>query len=242
MRVIGVIGPKKSGKTTLICNILNELKKMGIDVATIKHSFHDVDIDREGTDSYLFKKSSNTTVLSTDSNTAFFYDGMDLHNILSKLDNELVIIEGFKEQLKELNIPKILMVRGDDGLEFGDSQTIMAIKDYQYDIDKVVELVLEKSIVPSFNLNCGHCGYNCKLFVEEVIDGNIQWDQCVLSKGVKLVVDGKIIPINPFVSTIIKNTLKAIVSSLKGAENPKNISIKIEDSISQCCEDDKTGK
>lgn len=228
MRVIGVIGPKKSGKTTLICNILKELKKKGIDVATIKHSSHNVEMDREGTDSYMFKKYSNATVLSTDTKTAFFYDGLDLYNILSKLDNEIVIIEGFKEQLKELNIPKILMVKGDDGLELGDSQTIMAIKDYKYNIDEVVKKVLEKSVMPSFNLNCGHCGYNCKLFVEEVIDGNIEWNQCVLSKGVKLVVDGKAIPMNPFVSNIIKNTLKAIVSSLKGAENPKSISIKIE--------------
>jgi molybdopterin-guanine dinucleotide biosynthesis protein B len=229
MRVIGVIGPKKSGKTTLICDILKELKKKGIDVATIKHSFHNVEVDREGTDSYAFKKYSNTTVFSTDTKTAFFYDDLDLYRILSKLDNELVIIEGFKEQLRELNIPKILMVKGDEGLELGDSQTVMVIKDYKYDIDEVVKNVLEKSVMPSYNLNCGHCGYNCKLFVEEVVDGNIKWNQCVLSEGVKLVVDGKTIPMNPFVSNIIKNTLKAIVSSLKGADNPKSISIKIED-------------
>ncbi len=228
MRVIGIIGPKKSGKTTLICNILKEFRKRNIDVATIKHSSHNITIDKEGTDSYKFKKYSTITVLSTNNETAFFYDDLDLYHILSKLDNDFVIIEGFKEQLKKLNIPKILMVKGDEGLELGDSQTIMAIKDYNYKIDEVIEKVLEKSITPSYNLNCGHCGYNCKLFVEEVVDGNIKWNQCVLSNGVKLVVDGKTIPMNPFVSNIVRNTLKAIVSSLKGAENPKKISITIE--------------
>ncbi|WP_292459649.1 molybdopterin-guanine dinucleotide biosynthesis protein B [Methanothermococcus sp.] len=229
MRVIGVIGPKKSGKTTLICNILKKLKDMNIDVAAVKHSFHDVEVDKEGTDSYNFKLYSNVSILADNSKTVFFYNKMNLYGILSKLNNEFVIIEGFKEQLKELNIPKILMVKGDEGSELLDSQTLMMIKDYNYNIDEVVEKVLEKSIVPTYSLNCGHCGYNCKLFVEKVISGELRWNQCVMATGVEMIVDGKTIPINPFVSQIIKNTLKGIISSLKGVDNePKNISINIK--------------
>ncbi|HIP90422.1 MAG TPA: molybdopterin-guanine dinucleotide biosynthesis protein MobB, partial [Candidatus Nanopusillus sp.] len=52
MRVIGVIGLKNSGKTTLICDILKEINKNNINIAIIKHSSHDVEIDKEGTDSY----------------------------------------------------------------------------------------------------------------------------------------------------------------------------------------------
>ena len=229
MRVIGVIGPKKSGKTTLICDILKKLKEMNISVASIKHSFHDVEVDKEGTDSYKFKHYSDISVLSDSNKTAFFYNKMSLYEILSKLDNEIVIVEGFKEQLKELNIPKILMVKGDEGSELRDSQTIMVVKDYEYDIDEVIEKVLEKSIVPTYNLNCGHCGHNCKMFVEKVISGELKWDQCAISKGVEMVVNGKTIPMNPFVSIIIKNTLKGIISSLKGVDDPKNISIKIKE-------------
>ncbi|WP_421077148.1 molybdopterin-guanine dinucleotide biosynthesis protein B [Methanothermococcus sp. Ax23] len=229
MRVIGVIGPKKSGKTTLICDILKKLKEMNISVASIKHSFHDVEVDKEGTDSYKFKHYSDISVLSDSNKTTFFYNKMSLYEILSKLDNEIVIVEGFKEQLKELNIPKILMVKGDEGSELRDSQTIMVVKDYEYDIDEVIEKVLEKSIVPTYNLNCGHCGHNCKTFVEKVISGELKWDQCVISKGVEMVVNGKTIPMNPFVSIIIKNTLKGIISSLKGVDDPKNISIKIKE-------------
>ncbi|AEH07036.1 molybdopterin-guanine dinucleotide biosynthesis protein B [Methanothermococcus okinawensis] len=230
MRVIGVIGPKKSGKTTLICDILKRLKEMNINVATIKHSTHDVKVDREGTDSYKFKQCSNVSVIADNNKTAFFYDKMDLCDILPKLNNnDFVIVEGFKEQLKELNIPKILMVKEDEGSELWDSQTVMVIKDYNYNIDEVMEKVLEKSIVPTYNLNCGHCGYNCKIFVEKVVSGELKWNQCVASSGVEMVVNGKTIPMNPFVSDIIKNTLKGIVGSLKGADNPKTISINIKD-------------
>jgi molybdopterin-guanine dinucleotide biosynthesis protein B len=49
-----------------------------------------------------------------------------------------------------------------------------------------------------------------------------------MSTALTLIVDGKTIPVNPFVSDIIKNTIKGIVGTLKGTENPETISIKIE--------------
>lgn len=226
MRVIGIIGLKDTGKTNLICDILKNLKDM--DVATVKNTYKDIYIDKEGTDSYKHKQYSNVAVFSTNKQTAFFYDRLSLEEILSKLDNELVIIEGFKEQLKDLNIPKILIVKDDNGLDLEDSQTIMVIKDYKYDIDEVVKNVLEKAVVPTYNLNCGHCGHNCKIFVEKVVNEELRWDRCVLSNGIKITVNGKTIPANPFVSKIIKNAIKGIVSSLKGADDPKSISIIIE--------------
>jgi molybdopterin-guanine dinucleotide biosynthesis protein B len=231
MRAIGVIGFKKSGKTTIIREILKKLMDKNVKVATIKHSFENAEIDKKDTDSYLFKEYAEVSVLSTDDKTAFYYNGMSLHEILSKLEleYEYVIIEGFKEQLKELNIPKIAMIKDDEGLELVDSHTILAINDYQYDIDEIMQLVAEKSIIPSYNLNCGHCGFNCKLFVEEVIKNNIKWNACVMQSGVKLNVNGKTIPMNPFVANIIKNVLKGVVESLKDTGAPKNISISIAD-------------
>ena len=52
-----------------------------------------------------------------------------------------------------------------------------------------------------------------------------------MSTGLTLIVDGKTIPVNPFVSDIIKNTIKGMVGTLKGAENPESIYIKIENVI-----------
>lgn len=228
MRVIGVIGLKNSGKTTLICDILKEIKKNNnINIAIIKHSSHDVKIDKEGTDSYKFKKYANISIISDVNRTIFFYDKMDLNEILSKLDSQLVIIEGFKEQLKKLNIPKIVMIKDGEGSELIDSHTLMVIKDMEYNIGDVVKNVLEKSIVPTYNLNCGHCGYICKEFVEKVVKGNLSWDQCVISEGLEITVNGKTIPLNPFVSNIVKNTIIGLLSSLKGVDNPESLTIKI---------------
>ncbi|WP_459201282.1 molybdopterin-guanine dinucleotide biosynthesis protein MobB [Methanococcus sp. CF] len=226
IRVIGVIGRKDTGKTSLIANILENLNDMS--VATVKNSHMDIDVDSKNTDSYLLKQFSDVSVFVTSKGSAFYYDRMHLKEILTKLDCDLVIVEGFKEDLIDLNIPKILVTEGGRGAELKDNQTIMVIDDFKYDINEVKTQVLEKAIVPSYNLNCGHCGYNCEVFAEKLASGEVKWTKCVMSSGLKLIVDGKTIPVNPFVSDVIKNTLKGIVGTLKGTENPETISIKIE--------------
>lgn len=229
MRVVGVIGPKDSGKTTLICDIAKVLKERGVRFALVKHSGHPVDIDKKGTDTYRFKELADIVVFSdVRGKTTFFYENMELEEILSKLDSDLVIIEGFKEKLKELNIPKIVMTKDGKGKELIDTHTITVIENRKYNIEDIVKKILDKSVVPTYNLNCGHCGYNCKEFVEKLVREELSWKDCVLSTDVELTVDGKRIPLNPFVSKIVKNTVLGLVSSLKGVKDPKNISIKID--------------
>ncbi|MCS3901628.1 molybdopterin-guanine dinucleotide biosynthesis protein MobB [Methanococcus voltae] len=229
MRVIGVIGKKDTGKTSIICDILKHVS--GISVATIKKTHHSVEIDTPNTDSYRMKENSNLSVLSTGTKTGFYYDGMSLYEILSKIDYDLVIIEGFKEELIKYNIPKILMVEGKRGLDLLDNQVIMTIEDFKYDIKEVISEITDKAVVPTYNFNCGHCGYNCKQFVEKMIKGenNLKWDRCVMSYSIKITADDKIIPANPFVSDIIKNTIKGLIFSLKSVENPQKITISFDD-------------
>ena len=229
MRVIGVIGYKNSGKTTLIEEILKHSDKK---IAVIKHTKEDVELDREGTDTYrLSNAGAKITVLATDKKTVFFTDRMDLENILSVLSDyniDFVIIEGFKEGLKRLNIPKIVMLKDKEGNELIDDHTAMIIEDYNYNIDDVLKVIYEKAVVPTMNLNCGHCGYNCKTFVKAVVKDEAKWDDCVLAKGIKIIVDGKIIPAVPFVSKIVGNTIKAMIETLKGVDNPKHIKVEID--------------
>jgi len=229
MRVIGVIGYKDSGKTTLIEEILKHSDKK---MAVIKHTGENVEVDREGTDTYrLSNAGAKITILSTDSKTVFFTDRMDLENILAGLSNydiDFVIIEGFKEALKRLNIPKIVMLKNKEGSDFIDDHTAMVIEDYNYNISDVLKTIYEKATVPTMNLNCKHCGYNCKTFVKAVVEGEARWDDCVLAKGIKIIVDGKIIPAVPFVSKIVGNTIKAMIETLKGVNNPKHIKVEVD--------------
>lgn len=51
-KIFAVSGVKNSGKTTLICRLLEIFSGMGLKVATVKHDGHDFDADVPGTDTY----------------------------------------------------------------------------------------------------------------------------------------------------------------------------------------------
>jgi len=60
--VIGVVGWHRSGKTTFIVGLMHALQERGIQVATIKHTREAIDMDREGTDTWLFAQAGSQFV------------------------------------------------------------------------------------------------------------------------------------------------------------------------------------
>jgi len=80
-----------------------------------------------------------------------------------------------------------------------------------------VEITINKSFkLP--NLNCGGCGYkDCYGLAREIVKGNKTLKDCSSLESSTLVkVDGKIVPMNPFIAKIIKNTITGLLSPLKG--------------------------
>jgi molybdopterin-guanine dinucleotide biosynthesis adapter protein len=55
MSVISVVGHSGAGKTTLVEQLIRELCRRGVKVATIKHAHHKVELDTPGKDSYRYK-------------------------------------------------------------------------------------------------------------------------------------------------------------------------------------------
>ena len=50
--MIGIVGRKNSGKTTLLVAVAAELKRRGLRVASVKHGHHEFEIDHPGRDSW----------------------------------------------------------------------------------------------------------------------------------------------------------------------------------------------
>ena len=50
--MIGIVGRKNSGKTTLLVAVAAELKRRGLRVASVKHGHHAFEIDHPGRDSW----------------------------------------------------------------------------------------------------------------------------------------------------------------------------------------------
>ncbi|VVB96072.1 putative molybdopterin synthase [uncultured archaeon] len=107
MRVISVVGYKKTGKTTLVGQIVKALKGYG-SVGTIKH-LHDHKIDATGTDTWKHREAGADVVIGvTQSELVKFSLDNDIVSALDELADagmDFAVIEGFKDS----RLPKIAL-------------------------------------------------------------------------------------------------------------------------------------
>ncbi len=229
MRVIGIIGYKKSGKTTLTLKLSDELIKRGYKVAVVKHINEDLDLANSDTSKY--KKVLTQIAAITPKELVFFLKSKkNLEEIIKYFEADIILIEGFR---KEKTFPKIVCLREEsekaklfDGLQLCTASIFPPNADCDLsifnilkteDIKKMVDIVIEKSFkLP--NLNCGECGYqDCYGLAQEIVKGNKTSDDCPSLEPSTLVkVNGKVVPMNSFIAKIVKNTITGLLSSLKG--------------------------
>jgi len=229
MRVIGIIGYKKSGKTTLTIKLSDELTKRGYKVAVIKHINEDLDLANSDTSKYK-EHLTQVAAITPKESVIFLKNKKNLEEMIKYFEADIVLIEGFK---KEKTFPKIVCLREEsektelfDGLQLCTAGFVskgVTPKFYDFnilddeDVKKIAEIVINKSFkLP--NLNCGECGYqDCYGLAQEIVKGNKTSGDCLSLEPSTLVkVDGKIVPMNPFIAKILKNTITGLLSSLKG--------------------------
>ena len=102
MKIIGIVGWKNTGKTTLIEKLISEFNNRNLSVSTIKHSHHNFSIDREGTDSFRhFNAGTKETILASEQKWIKFSrqreDKPNLSYLIKQIiPVDIVIVEGFK--------------------------------------------------------------------------------------------------------------------------------------------------
>ena len=101
MQIVSVVGRKNSGKTSLTVKIIEELKNRGYKVASIKHSHHQMEMDRENTDTWKHRCAGSDVVVgvgaTTFSNVRKLLDLDRLLFLIKTMETvDFVIIEGFK--------------------------------------------------------------------------------------------------------------------------------------------------
>ena len=95
------VGHSGSGKTTLVEKLLPELTSRRINVATIKHAHHKVELDKEGKDSWRYKNAgaSMSMLVTTDALqlVADAVDRREPHELAARFlgEADLVLAEGF---------------------------------------------------------------------------------------------------------------------------------------------------
>ena len=91
MKIIGVVGWKDTGKTTLIEKMIKEFNLRNLTVSTIKHSHHNVSFDRQGTDSFRhFNAGAKETILASNTKRIKFSKTISEHE--TSLDLSLIHI------------------------------------------------------------------------------------------------------------------------------------------------------
>ena len=229
--MVGIIGYKKSGKTSLLVKLARELNARGYTVSSLKHVSDKIDL--AGTDTYQHRQFTKQTAVVSSSESAVFYsESKNVEHILSFLESDFILIEGFK---KEKTYPKIICLKPEDdlntlldglqicicSLELNQNPDVdVPILNPENDICKIADLVEQKTFkLP--NLNCGGCGYeNCYNLALEIIQSNRTINDCVvLNADIEIQINGQTISLKPFVANLLTNTITAMLSSLKDYQN-----------------------
>ena len=233
MKIASIVGKKNTGKTSLTVKVIAELTRRGYNVASIKHSHHSIEMDKENTDTWKHKHAGANLVVGVGSTTFFnARKEHDLNRILYLLkhfdDFDFVIIEGYKSY----NYPKIITspnVRDEYTIKEVDSFTIDA-----QGVSELADLIEERGHDIVDTLFANNCGYNDgEAIAAEIRNGNLNVED-LDDVHAYLSIDEKVVGLNKFVSDYIKQSILGVISTLNledyGVENVNKIEVVIPDS------------
>lgn len=145
--VLAIAAWSGTGKTTLLKKLIPALCARGIRPGLIKHTHHNMDVDKPGKDSYELRKAGAAqTMVASRERWALMTETpdeapLDLAYLVSRMDHstlDLVLVEGFKHEA----VAKILLFRNDAGHDVSeltlDEHVIAVASDVALDVEAPV--------------------------------------------------------------------------------------------------------
>ena len=213
MKIVSIVGKKNTGKTSLTTKVIEELTKRGYNVASIKHSHHSIEMDKENTDTWKHKQAGANLVVGVGSTTFFnSRKEMDLNRILFLIKHlgnfDFVIIEGYKRY----NYPKIIT-----SPDVRDEYTIKEVDSFAIDdegISELADLIEERGHDIVDTLFANNCGFNNgEAIATEIRQGNLSVND-LDNVNSYLSIDGKVVGLNRFVSDYLKQEVIGVINTL----------------------------
>lgn len=232
MKIVSIVGKKNTGKTSLTVKVIEELTRRGYNVASIKHSHHSIEMDKENTDTWKHKQAGANLVVGVGSTTFFnSRQEMDLNRILFLIKHmdefDYVIIEGYKSY----NYPKIIT-----SPELRDEYTIKEVDSFAIDqkgVEELADLIEERGHDIVDTLFANNCGFNNgEAIAAEIRKGNLGIDE-IDDVHSYLSIDDKVVGLNRFVSDYLKQIVLGVINTLNlddyNVEDVKKIELIIPD-------------
>ena len=227
--VIAVVGSRHSGKTAAVEAIVRELTKKGYRISTAKHIHGpNFTIDTEGRDTWRHTKAGAhitiavaakelTTIRKTDTTK------LSLSDITKNCEDntDAIVIEGFRGLVaQDPTVPKIVTVRNKNEIDEA-TQFFKPILAFAGEIPEAEE---REQKIPIVNVTKQTAN------LIEIIDKRIspiiaKRRETTISTTIEI--NGRPLPLNPYVQKVTRNVLLAILSTLKGAEPRGNENIQI---------------
>ncbi len=210
MLIVSFIGNSETGKTYTITRLTKALTKKGYRVGCIKHCPHGFDLDHPGKDSYQFKKAG-----------AY---GVAVHSLdsigLVKTTNESV-------KLKELTVEFFMDADFVLAEGFKESKGTKKIELLRKGVCEKPKLKDAIAIFSNFNIETKKL-----VFHPDDLEGIVNFLEEMKEKEEKIIkvkVNGKDLPLNPIIRSIIRNTIAGLIEPLKRKDKSiKRIDINME--------------
>lgn len=224
MKAVAIVGNSDSGKTRLITALIKELNSRALKCGVLKKASEEVELDKEGKDSWQFMAAGAeaATVLAPEKIFTIEKNkaGQTLLDIALErfAEVDILLVEGGK---KESAFKKIWRLQ----------------KVADFDQNKAPEELLAVVADESFPISPGY-----PVFQAEEISRLADFLLNVLEPLeplAELKVDGRRVPLNPFVQSLLTEAIKGLLRALKGLpESPQKVEIKLKTGE----KDEKTGR
>jgi len=105
--LLGFAAYSGTGKTTLIEKLIPALIEQGLNIAVVKHSHHDIEMDKPGKDSYRLRKAGACQLLLAGTKRAVLFNEyghqedrklIEQLRLLNTQDLDLVLVEGYRDE------------------------------------------------------------------------------------------------------------------------------------------------